>query len=76
VRISAKHTLFYRERSSSNQNARVFRRASVPFGTVSLTTYFHTNAEELTREDINRVLAVADASIFHKGYGDQTGELW
>jgi acyl-CoA thioesterase len=52
------------------------RRELVPFGTVSLTTYFHTDTEELTREDISRVLAIADARIFHKGYGDQTGELW
>jgi acyl-CoA thioesterase len=57
---------------------RVFhvRRELVPFGTVSLTTYFHTDAEELAREDISRVLAIADARIFHKGYGDQIGELW
>jgi Acyl-CoA thioesterase C-terminal domain len=57
---------------------RVFhvRRELVPFGTVSLTTYFHIDAEELTREDISRVLAIADANIFHKGYGDQTGKLW
>ena len=48
----------------------------VPFGTVSLTTYFHADAEDLAAEDISRVLAVADANIFHKSYGDQTGELW
>ena len=48
----------------------------VPFGTVSLTTYFHVDAEELAAEDITRVLAVADAKIFHKSYGDQNGELW
>jgi acyl-CoA thioesterase len=48
----------------------------VPFGTVSLTTYFHTDAQELAGEDISRVLAVADASIFHRSYGDQKGELW
>jgi acyl-CoA thioesterase len=48
----------------------------VPFGTVSLTTYFHTGAEELAAENISRVLAVADAKIFHNGYGDQSGELW
>lgn len=48
----------------------------VPFGTVSLTTYFHAAAEELAAEDISRVLAVADAKIFHKSYGDQNGELW
>jgi acyl-CoA thioesterase len=57
---------------------RVFhaRRELVPFGTVSLTTYFHADMEELARDDISRVLAIADAKIFHKGYGDQSGELW
>ena len=52
------------------------RRELVPFGTVSLTTYFHADAEDLAAEDITRVLAVADAKIFHKSYGDQNGELW
>ncbi|OAF12675.1 acyl-CoA thioesterase [Bradyrhizobium centrolobii] len=52
------------------------RRELVPFGTVSLTTYFHTDAAELAAEDITRVLATADAKIFHKSYGDQNGELW
>jgi acyl-CoA thioesterase len=52
------------------------RRELVPFGTVSLTTYFHVSAEDLAAEDITRVLAVADAKIFHKSYGDQNGELW
>jgi acyl-CoA thioesterase len=58
--------------------ARIFhaRGGLVPFGTVSLTTYFHADAEELAAEDISRVLAVADAKIFHKSYGDQNGELW
>jgi acyl-CoA thioesterase len=57
---------------------RVFhvRQELVPFGTVSLTTYFHTSAEELAAEEISRVLATADARIFHKSYGDQSGELW
>ena len=52
------------------------RNEFVPFGTVSLTTYFHTDADDLANEDITRVLAVADARIFHKSYGDQSGELW
>jgi len=57
---------------------RVFhaRRELVPFGTVSLTTYFHADAGDLAAEDTTRVLAVADAKIFHKSYGDQNGELW
>ena len=58
--------------------ARVFhaRGELVPFGTVSLTTYFHADADHLAKEDITRLLAVADAKIFHKSYGDQSGELW
>ncbi len=58
--------------------ARIFHARSelVPFGTVSLTTYFHASTEDLAAEDITRVLAVADAKIFHKSYGDQNGELW
>ena len=57
---------------------RVFHaaRAMVPFGTVSLTTYFHADAEDLAAEGTARLLAVADAKIFHKSYGDQNGELW
>ena len=42
------------------------RRELVPFGTVSLTTYFHADAADLATEDITRVLAAADAKIFHK----------
>jgi acyl-CoA thioesterase len=58
--------------------ARIFhaRRELVPFGTVSLTTYFHADTDDLAKEDIARVLGVADARIFHKSYGDQNGELW
>jgi acyl-CoA thioesterase len=52
------------------------RNEMVPFGTVSLTTYFHADADDLAAEDIRQVLAVADAKIFHKSYGDQSGELW
>ena len=58
--------------------ARIFhaKRELVPFGTVSLTTYFHADAADLEAENTTRVLAVADARIFHKSYGDQHGELW
>ena len=52
------------------------RNEFVPFGTVSLTTHFHTCADELAAEAITRVLTTADANIFHRSYGDQTGELW
>ena len=38
--------------------------------------YANADAEDLAAEDVSRVLAVADANIFHKSYGDQTGKLW
>jgi acyl-CoA thioesterase len=58
--------------------ARIFhvKRELVPIGTVSLTTYFHTDADDLAAEDITHVLATADAKVFYKSYGDQAGELW
>jgi acyl-CoA thioesterase len=58
--------------------ARIFhtRGELVPFGTVTITTYLHADADDLAKEDITRVLAVADASTFHKSYADQTGQLW
>jgi len=58
--------------------ARIFhaRRELVPFGTVTLTTYFHVSSEDLATEDMTHVLACADAKIFNRSYQDQTGELW
>ena len=58
--------------------ARVFhaRREMVPFGTVTLTTYFHPDSDELAAEDITRVLATADSKIMHRSYADQNAELW
>jgi acyl-CoA thioesterase len=58
--------------------ARIFhvRGVLVPFGTVSLTTYFHVDADELAQQGSGPILAVADASVFHKGFADQKGELW
>jgi acyl-CoA thioesterase len=52
------------------------RNELVPFGTVSLTTYFHADSADLVAADTTHVLAVADAKIFHKSFGDQNGELW
>ncbi|WP_315835931.1 thioesterase family protein [Bradyrhizobium prioriisuperbiae] len=47
----------------------------VPFGTVSLTTYFHCGADEISSTD-GWVLGRATASAFRAGFGDQTAELW
>lgn len=58
--------------------ARIFhvRGAIVPFGTVSLTTYFHVDSADLARLGSGPLLATADAHVFSKSYGDQKGELW
>jgi acyl-CoA thioesterase len=58
--------------------ARVFhaRREMVPFGTVTLTTYFHLGIEDLVGENITHLLGCADAKIFNRSYQDQSGELW
>ncbi|EKS33594.1 acyl-CoA thioesterase [Afipia clevelandensis] len=58
--------------------ARIFHvlGAIVPIGTVSMTTVFHADAADLAAENTTAVLGAADASIFHKSFSDQTGELW
>lgn len=48
----------------------------VPFGTVSMTTYFHADSADLAADRSGRLYGTVDASIFHKSYGDQTGALW
>ena len=48
----------------------------VPFGTVSMTTYFHASAEEVAAQGTNPLRASADARVFHRSFADQSGELW
>jgi acyl-CoA thioesterase len=52
------------------------RKGMIPFGTVSLTTYFHVDSGDVARLGDSPILAIADASTFHKSYSDQKGELW
>ena len=47
-----------------------------PFGTVSMTTYFHADAGELAAQGSRPLAAVADARVFHRSFGDQTVELF
>jgi hypothetical protein len=47
-----------------------------PMATVSLTTYFHVDAEELGAIGAAPLLGEADAAIFHNGFADQTCALW
>lgn len=47
-----------------------------PFGTVSMTTYFHASAEELAAHGTAPLAATADARVFHRSFGDQGAELY
>ena len=47
-----------------------------PFGTVSMTTYFHANAAELAALGTAPLAAVCDARVFHRSFGDQAAELY
>ena len=47
-----------------------------PFGTVSMTTHFHGAAEELAAHGEAPLIGLADASVFHRSFCDQTAELY
>ena len=47
-----------------------------PFGTVSMTTYFHADADELAAHGDAPLAAVADSRVFHRSFCDQTAELY
>lgn len=47
-----------------------------PMATVSMTTYFHVGAEELSKIGAAPVLAEADAAVFHDCFADQNCALW
>ena len=48
----------------------------VPVGTVTLTTYFHGNAETMKAQGTQPLLCTADAHVFNDGFADQTAQLW
>ena len=52
------------------------RGTLAPFGTISMTVYFHADSADLQSDRITTVLGLADARVFHKSYADQTAELW
>ncbi|MEQ8268654.1 MAG: thioesterase family protein [Parvibaculum sp.] len=52
------------------------RGRMVPAGTVSLTTYFHTDAAALAALGTQPLIGIADAKVFRQGYFDQSAELW
>ena len=57
---------------------RVFlRRGGMsPAGTISLTTYFHVDENELASAGDDFVLCRARANRFSRGYFDQSAEIW
>jgi hypothetical protein len=52
------------------------RGLRVPAGTVSMTTYFHTDADALRLIGDDYLLGQAQAQAFYKGFFDQTAQLW
>lgn len=53
------------------------RRAKpVPAGTVSITTYFHTDAAQMTEVGSGYLLASAVGQQFRNGFFDQSAQLW
>jgi acyl-CoA thioesterase len=47
-----------------------------PFGTISMSTYFHAGADELAAHGTAPLAAVADAHVFHRSFCDQSAELY
>ena len=53
------------------------RRATrVPAGTVSITTYFHADSQQLAQSGAGYLLGQARAQAFRNGFFDQTAQLW
>lgn len=52
------------------------RGAAVPAGTISLTTYFHADQQQLDGLGSDFVLCTAHANRFTRGYFDQSTQLW
>jgi acyl-CoA thioesterase len=57
---------------------RVFQRQGkyLPAGTITLTIHFFATAEDLAAQGDDFVLAQAHGRRFHRGYHDQTAEIW
>jgi acyl-CoA thioesterase len=56
---------------------RIFlRRGVVPSGTISMTTYFHTDSGHLDGLAGDFVLGTAHANRFDRGFFDQNAQLW
>jgi hypothetical protein len=52
------------------------RKQMVPFGTVSMTAFFHSTPADLAAVGDAAVVGVADSRIFERGFHDQSAEIW
>lgn len=52
------------------------RGKMVPFGTVSMTTYFHSTTEEISAVGAAAVLGATDSKCVHRNFHDQQMQLW
>ena len=54
----------------------VRRRQWTPIGTVTLTSYFHTDSQTLTQIGSAHLLGRARSQVYSNGYFDQSAEIW
>lgn len=54
----------------------VRKQQMLPAGTITLTTYFHTDAAGLKQQDTAPLLAEAKGQRFYNGFFDQSARLW
>jgi acyl-CoA thioesterase len=52
------------------------RKSMIRIGTISMTTYFHVDAEEIAAVGSGFLFGTADANVFNKGYSDQVAAMW
>jgi acyl-CoA thioesterase len=52
------------------------RKSMIRIGTISMTTYFHVDAEEIAAAGSGYLFGTADATVFNKGYSDQVAAMW
>jgi len=52
------------------------RRRFTPIGTVSITTFFHADAELIAAQGERHLLGSARGVAFRNGYFDQSAEVW
>jgi acyl-CoA thioesterase len=52
------------------------RKSMIRIGTISMTTYFHVDGDEIAAAGSDYVFGTADANVFNKGYSDQVAVMW